>query len=105
MIMGLGGALMEAADIDITYGDFVQSDLAGYHFPAHADVRDIDVVMLPEADDELNALGGKGIGEIGVVGAAAAIANAVHHATGARFRDLPLHLEDVRTSLGATSGR
>ncbi|MBG7702529.1 xanthine dehydrogenase family protein molybdopterin-binding subunit [Streptomyces sp. MC1] len=105
MIMGVGGALMEAADIDTTYGDFVQSDLAGYHFPAHADVRDIDVVMLPEADDELSPLGGKGIGEIGIVGAAAAIANAVHHATGKRFRDLPLRLEDVRASLKATSHR
>ncbi|MGW0877069.1 xanthine dehydrogenase family protein molybdopterin-binding subunit [Streptomyces sp. NPDC002740] len=96
MIMGMGGALMEGADIDRTFGDFVQSDLAGYHFPAHADVGDMDVVMLPESDDELSPLGGKGIGEIGVVGAAAAIANAVYHATGERFRDLPLRMEDLR---------
>ncbi|MEV7740004.1 xanthine dehydrogenase family protein molybdopterin-binding subunit [Streptomyces sp. NPDC088921] len=96
MIMGIGGALMEAADIDEAFGDFVQSDLAGYHFPTHADIGDIDIVMLPEADDELSPVGGKGIGEIGVVGAAAAIANAVHHATGQRFRNLPLRLEDVR---------
>lgn len=105
MIMGIGGALMEAADMDTTYGDFVQSDLAGYHVPSHADVRDIDVLMLPEADEELSPVGGKGIGEIGVVGAAAAIANAVHHATGTRFRDLPLHLEDVRTSLARAGHR
>ncbi|MFG2358699.1 xanthine dehydrogenase family protein molybdopterin-binding subunit [Streptomyces sp. NPDC048521] len=105
MIMGIGGALMEAAEIDQAYGDFVQSDLAGYHFPAHADVHDIDVVMLPEADKELSPVGGKGIGEIGIVGAAAAIANAVHHATGKRFRDLPLHLEDVRAALTAPGPR
>ncbi len=96
MIMGIGGALMEAAELDETFGDFVTRDLAGYHFPAHADVRDIEVVMLPEHDDELNPLGGKGIGEIGVVSAAAAIANAVHHATGRRIRDLPIRLERLR---------
>jgi xanthine dehydrogenase YagR molybdenum-binding subunit len=99
MIMGIGGALMEAAEIDESFGDFVQSDLAGYHFPTHADIGKIEVVMLPEADDELSPVGGKGIGEIGVVGAAAAIANAVHHATGRRFRNLPLRLEDVRKAL------
>lgn len=90
MTMGLGMALMEETAIDEEFGDFLNHDLAQYHVPACADVRDLEAVWIDEDDPHLNPMGTKGIGEIGIVGAAAAIANAVHHATGIRVRDLPI---------------
>lgn len=90
MVMGLGMALTEHSVIDPATGGFVETDLASYHVPAHADVPDIDVHWVEENDPHLNPVGGKGIGEIGIVGTAAAVANALHHATGIRHRDLPL---------------
>ncbi|WP_067810711.1 xanthine dehydrogenase family protein molybdopterin-binding subunit [Actinomadura kijaniata] len=90
MIMGLGMALMEESVLDEAFGDHLTADLAQYHIPANADVRDLDAVWLDEHDPHVNPMGTKGIGEIGIVGAAAAITNAVHHATGVRFRTLPL---------------
>ncbi|WP_030169790.1 xanthine dehydrogenase family protein molybdopterin-binding subunit [Spirillospora albida] len=90
MTMGIGMALLEESIMDEAFGDHVNRDLAQYHVPTCADIRKIDAVWVPEADPHLNPMGAKGIGEIGIVGAAAAIANAVHHATGARFRDLPI---------------
>ncbi|MBO2452011.1 xanthine dehydrogenase family protein molybdopterin-binding subunit [Actinomadura barringtoniae] len=90
MTMGLGMALMEETVLDEEFGDFLNHDLAQYHVPACADVRDIDAVWIEEDDPHLNPMGSKGIGEIGIVGAAASIANAVHHATGIRVRDLPI---------------
>jgi xanthine dehydrogenase YagR molybdenum-binding subunit len=90
MTMGIGMALMEGGVLDEEFGDYLNRDLAQYHVPACADVRDIDAVWLQETDTQLNPMGSKGIGEIGIVGAAAAIANAVHHATGARVRELPI---------------
>jgi xanthine dehydrogenase YagR molybdenum-binding subunit len=68
-------------------------EYAQYHVPVHADIQDIDAVWVEEDDDELNPMGSKGIGEIGIVGTAAAVANAVHHATGKRVRDLPIRLD------------
>ena len=97
MVMGLSGALHESLEMDERFGDFANHDLATYHVAAHADVRELDAVFLDEADDDLNPMGVKGIGEIGIVGTAAAIANAVHHATGVRVRDLPITLERVRS--------
>ena len=76
--------------MDSEFGDYLNSDLAGYHIAACADVHDIEAVWIDEEDDELNPMGSKGIGEISIVGTAAAIANAVHHATGVRIRDLPI---------------
>ena len=99
MTMGLSMALMEIAEPDPEFGDFANHDLASYHVAANADVRDIDCVFLHEDDKNLNSIGGKGIGEIGIVGAAAAVANAVHHAIGLRVRDLPIRIEDVRPAL------
>ncbi|MFF5445789.1 xanthine dehydrogenase family protein molybdopterin-binding subunit [Streptomyces sp. NPDC012888] len=99
MVMGLGMALTEHSDIDPAFGDFAQSDLASYHVPAHADVPDIEVHWIEEHDKHLNPLGGKGIGEIGIVGTAAAIANAFHHATGRRIRELPLTPDRVLAAL------
>jgi xanthine dehydrogenase YagR molybdenum-binding subunit len=90
MTMGLGMALMEETVIDAGSGDFLNHDLAQYHVAACADVQDIDAIWLDEQDPHLNPMGTKGIGEIGIVGTAAAIANAVYHATGQRIRDLPI---------------
>ncbi|TDC67792.1 xanthine dehydrogenase family protein molybdopterin-binding subunit [Actinomadura sp. GC306] len=90
MIMGIGMALMEESVMDERFGDYLNRDLAQYHVPACADVRDIEAVWLEETDPHLNPMGAKGIGEIGIVGAAAAVGNAVHHATGVRVRDLPI---------------
>ncbi len=90
MTMGIGMALMEESVMDREFGDFLNRDLAQYHVPACADVRDIEAAWLEESDPHLNPMGSKGIGEIGIVGAAAAVGNAVHHATGIRVRDLPI---------------
>jgi xanthine dehydrogenase YagR molybdenum-binding subunit len=90
MTMGLGMALMEESTMDREYGDYLNHDLAQYHVPVNADVRSIEAHWLDEHDEHLNPMGSKGIGEIGIVGTAAAIANAVHDATGVRFRELPI---------------
>ncbi|MYR45849.1 xanthine dehydrogenase family protein molybdopterin-binding subunit [Streptomyces sp. SID5910] len=99
MTMGLGMALAEDSTLDPAFGDFVQSDLASYHVPAHADVASVEAYWVDEEDEHLNPMGSKGIGEIGIVGAAAAVGNAVHHATGIRFRELPLTPDLVLTGL------
>ncbi|MGA4845000.1 xanthine dehydrogenase family protein molybdopterin-binding subunit [Streptomyces sp. G5(2025)] len=90
MTMGLGMALTEHSTMDKAFGDFAESDLASYHVPAHADVPAIEAHWIQEDDPHLNPMGSKGIGEIGIVGTAAAIGNAVHQATGVRLRELPL---------------
>ncbi|MHC3467083.1 xanthine dehydrogenase family protein molybdopterin-binding subunit [Streptomyces sp. 7R007] len=99
MTMGLGMALTEGSTMDAAFGDFTESDLASYHVPAHADVPDIEAHWIDEEDGELNPMGSKGIGEIGIVGTAAAIGNAVHHATGVRLRELPLTPDRVLAAL------
>ncbi|MFF5313015.1 xanthine dehydrogenase family protein molybdopterin-binding subunit [Streptomyces massasporeus] len=99
MTMGLGMALTEGSTMDTAFGDFTESDLASYHVPAHADVAEIEAHWVDEEDSRLNPMGSKGIGEIGIVGTAAAIGNAVHHATGLRFRELPLTPDRVLTGL------
>ncbi|MEL5954143.1 xanthine dehydrogenase family protein molybdopterin-binding subunit [Streptomyces sp. CLV115] len=90
MTMGIGMALTEASTMDPVFGDYTECDLASYHVPACADVREIEAHWLDEEDPHLNPMGSKGIGEIGIVGAAAAVGNAVRHATGIRLRSLPL---------------
>lgn len=90
MTMGLGMALTEGSTMDAAFGDFTEADLAAYHVPAHADVPEIEAHWIDEDDPHLNPMGSKGTGEIGIVGTAAAIGNAVHHATGLRLRELPL---------------
>jgi xanthine dehydrogenase YagR molybdenum-binding subunit len=95
MTMGLSMALFEESLMDAQFGDYLNHDFAGYHIAAHADVQAIDVSWLDEEDDQLNPLGVKGIGEIGIVGTAAAIANAVYHATGQRQRHLPIRPDRV----------
>ncbi len=77
------------------FGDYANHDLAQYHVPACADVERIEAHWIDEHDPHVNPMGAKGIGEIGIVGTAAAIANAVHHATGVRVRDLPIRLDKL----------
>lgn len=90
MTMGLSMALHEASIVDPRYGHVVNHDFAGYHIATNADVEDIEAIWLDEVDPHSNPMGSRGIGEIGIVGAAAAIANAAYNATGLRIRDLPL---------------
>ncbi|HTJ34231.1 MAG TPA: xanthine dehydrogenase family protein molybdopterin-binding subunit [Dactylosporangium sp.] len=90
MTMGVGMALTEQTILDPRTGDFVTSDLASYHVAVNADIPRIDIEFVPEDDPHLNPMGSKGIGELGIVGTAAAVANAVYHATGIRVRSLPI---------------
>jgi xanthine dehydrogenase YagR molybdenum-binding subunit len=100
MTFGIGSALMEAGEVDTRMGCFVNHDLAGYLVPVHADIPDIDAVLLDGFDDKANVLGAKGAGELGNCGANAAVANAVFNATGARVRDFPITIEKVLPGLG-----
>jgi xanthine dehydrogenase YagR molybdenum-binding subunit len=90
VIMGIGQALMEECHFDPNTGYPVVYDLATYHFPAHADIPRIEVVFVGEPDVNFNPSGARGVGEIGITGVSAAIANALYHATGKRIRSLPL---------------
>ena len=94
-IFGLGMALTEETLRDPRLGRVMTADLAEYHVPVHADVPDIDVLFVEEVDPHVNSMGIKGIGEIATTGIAAAVANAVFHATGKRVRDLPITLDKV----------
>ena len=87
-------ALHEETLIDHNLGRIMNADIAEYHVPVNADVHDIKVIFVDEPD-ESNPLGVKGVGEIGIVGTAAAVANAVYHATGIRVRDLPITLDKL----------
>lgn len=99
MTMGLSMALHEESIRDPRFGHVVTQDLATYHISAHADVADIDAIWLDEVEEHLNPMGSRGAGEIGIVGAAAAVVNAVYHATGVRVRDLPATLDKVLSGL------
>jgi xanthine dehydrogenase YagR molybdenum-binding subunit len=90
VVMGIGMALMEETRMDERWGRVIIDDLADYHVPVHADIPFIESHFVEEIEEHANPIGTKGIGEIGIVGAAAAVANAVFHATGKRIRDLPL---------------
>ena len=102
MAMGLSMALHEHADIDTEFGSYSARDFAGYHIASNADVLDLDVEWVDEFDGDINPLGAKGVGEIGMVGAAAAVANAVWHATGVRVRSLPVTPDKLLAHLPTT---
>jgi xanthine dehydrogenase YagR molybdenum-binding subunit len=95
VVWGIGMALHEETLFDHRFGRVMNANIAEYHVPVNADVHDIKVIFVDEPDEIVNPLGIKGLGEIGIVGVAAAIANAVYHATGKRVRDLPITLDKV----------
>jgi len=94
-IWGISAALHESTDIDRRQARYYNDDLAEYLIPVNADIIDIQTIMLPELDTQMNPLGIKGVGELGNVGMNAAIANAVFHATGVRVPELPIRLEKL----------
>ena len=95
VVMGIGMALHEETMADAKLGRWMNHNYAEYHIPAHADVQDIEVIFVDEPDPEVTPLGVKGLGEIGIVGTAAAVANAIYHATGNRVRSLPITIDKV----------
>jgi xanthine dehydrogenase YagR molybdenum-binding subunit len=99
VIWGIGAALREQSLVDARYGGFLNSTMEEYPIAVNADIHQIDVDFIDEPDPLLNPVGVKGLGEVAMVGVSAAIGNAVYHATGTRFRRLPIHIEDVLASL------
>ncbi|MET0221531.1 MAG: xanthine dehydrogenase family protein molybdopterin-binding subunit, partial [Tardiphaga sp.] len=95
VVMGIGMALHEEAMTDHRLGKIMNKNLGEYHIPAHADVADIEVIFVDEHDDKVSPIGVKGLGEIGIVGTAAAIGNAIYHATGKRVRDFPITIDKL----------
>ena len=95
MIWGLSSALIEENAVDPRYGAFANRDLANYHVPIQADVGDVEVVIVPEVDALVNPIGAKGVGELGICGSGAAVANAVFNATGIRVRSFPITPDKV----------
>jgi xanthine dehydrogenase YagR molybdenum-binding subunit len=101
MTMGVGGALMEHLAVDTRHGFFVNHDLASYEVPVHADIPHQDVIFLDETDPAASPMKAKGVGELGLCGVSAAIANAVYNATGVRVRDYPVTLDKLLDQLPA----
>ncbi|MBN0971310.1 MULTISPECIES: xanthine dehydrogenase family protein molybdopterin-binding subunit [unclassified Gordonia (in: high G+C Gram-positive bacteria)] len=95
MTFGISMALHEESVRDHRFGHVVTQDLAEYHIPVHADIADVDAICLDDRDEHATPMGSRGAGEIGIVGSAAAVVNAIYNATGVRVRDLPAHLDDL----------
>ena len=105
MIWGIGAALMEENHVDLRYGSFINQDLASYHVVVNADVGAIDAMFLDEDDAAHGSpLGSKGLGELGICGAGAAVINAIYNATGARIRDFPATPDKLLAALEALDG-
>ena len=102
VVGGIGMALHEESVVDHRYGRIINHNFAEYHVPVNADIHDIEVIFVEEREPHLNPLGVKGVGEIGIVGTAAAIANAAYHATGVRVRALPITIDKL---LGLTPSK
>jgi len=96
--MGIGMALHEEAMTDHRLGKIMNHNFAEYHVPAHADIEDIEVIFVEEQDEKISPLGVKGLGEIGIVGTAAAVGNAIFHATGKRVREFPITIDKLLVS-------
>ena len=96
VVWGIGMALHEETLLDHRFGRFMNANFGEYHVPVNADIHNIEVIFVDEPDPIINPLGIKGVGEIGIVGVAAAVANAIYHATGKRVRDLPITLDKLR---------
>jgi xanthine dehydrogenase YagR molybdenum-binding subunit len=94
-IWGISSALHEATEIDRRAARYYNDDLAEYLIPVNADVQEVQTLLIPEVDTQVNALGIKGLGELGNVGLNAATANAIFHATGVRIRKLPVRIEKL----------
>jgi xanthine dehydrogenase YagR molybdenum-binding subunit len=101
MTWGIGSALLEGNSVDHRYGSFIAQDLANYHVAVNADIGQMDVVFVHEDDPDGSPLGSKGIGELGICGAGAAVINAIHNATGARIRDFPATPDKLLATLEA----
>jgi xanthine dehydrogenase YagR molybdenum-binding subunit len=101
MIWGVASALTEGNAVDPRYGSLVNQDLASYLVPVQADIGELDAVMLDEADDKANPMGIKGVGELGISGAGAAVANAIYNACGVRVRDYPITPDKLLAGLTA----
>jgi xanthine dehydrogenase YagR molybdenum-binding subunit len=99
MIWGVGSALHEAAHVDPRYGNWINGDLAEYVVPVHADIPFLQTILLDDFDEHANHLGMKGVGELGVCGTGAAVANAVFNATGVRVRDFPITMDKLLPGL------
>ncbi|UQS17416.1 aldehyde oxidoreductase molybdenum-binding subunit PaoC [Pseudomonas sp. HS6] len=99
MTMGVGAALMEELAVDKRQGFFVNHDLAGYEVPVHADIPHQEVIFLDETDPISSPMKAKGVGELGICGVSAAVANAIYNATGARVREYPITLDKILDSL------
>jgi xanthine dehydrogenase YagR molybdenum-binding subunit len=95
IVQGIGAALLEQTHLDTRFGSFTNINFGEYLVPVNADIHSLDIIMVEEDDPHINPIGAKGIGEIGIVGVAPAIANAVFNATGKRVRDLPITLEKL----------
>lgn len=103
MTMGVGGALMEELAVDKRYGFFVNHDLASYEVPVHADIPHQEVIFMDETDPMSSPMKAKGVGELGLCGVGAAIANAIHNATGIRVRDYPITLDKLLEQMPETA--
>lgn len=102
MAMGVGAALMEELVVDSRFGYFVNHDMAEYQVPVHADIPEQDVFFIEELDDKSSPMKAKGVGELGICGVGAAVANAVYNACGVRIRDYPLTLDKILPGLTRT---
>ncbi len=95
MIGGLGSALLEITEVEKSSARYVNKNLADYEIPVNSDVQQLEIILVSETDTKINPLGIKGLGELGIVGTAAAVSNAVYNATGKRVRSLPIRIDDL----------